>query len=69
MELNDAIINIVGLIVSIVLFLFLPIDAILIVLMWGFFLCLGIGMVGMFIIEPMRDEKREAERLKRQQNR
>ena len=39
------------------------IDAAMIIAMWGFFACLGIALIGMLILEPMREEKRERDRL------
>jgi len=51
--------NYVALAVAFLMITFLGLDATLIVMMWGVFACIGLGLIGEFIITPWRDEMRE----------
>lgn len=55
----SAFIEIIGLIVAFILIELVGLDAMLIVMMWLVFACIGLGLIGEFIITPWRDEMRE----------
>lgn len=55
----SALIEIIGLIVAFILIEIIGLDAMLIVMMWLTFACIGLGLIGEFIITPWRNELRE----------